>query len=346
MLLVGVVLLAGCSTSTNSGSSSGCKTTAPSTHDAKTIVIEGDPWSGYAAFRDGRLLDGTGFVAKYVEQLCQDVRAADLSAARADFVVTTLDQYLLHRPDGVVVGAIDQSQGADALALNTIQFPYLKSIDDVPQLVKQFRLAGGKKPVLAYTGNSPSEMLLNELANTSEQLRLTDFSLVSVDQSATAYQMLQENRAQLAIIWAPDTSAARSKGYTIALSSKDVPDSIVDVIVASNKLVKRDQNAVQAVVKAFYSKMDDLIAHSSALAQFIATDGNIDVASAQSVLDGIKLYGTRDADAFMNERIFPLDLPQMEQSVKAISAVLALNHSGIDPKAASIDGRYVSGLVR
>jgi ABC-type nitrate/sulfonate/bicarbonate transport system substrate-binding protein len=158
--------------------------------------------------------------------------------------------------------------------------------------------------------------------------------------------MLQDNRAQLAIIWAPDTSAALSKGYTIALSSKDVPDSIVDVIVASNKLVKRDPNAVQAVVQAFYSKMDDLIARPSALAQFIATDGNLDVASAQSVLDGIKLYGSRDADSFMNERIFPLDLPQMEQSTKAIAAVLALNHSGVDPKALSVDGRYISGFLR
>ena len=50
-------------------------------------------------------------------------------------------------------------------------------------------------------------MLLNELANTTDELRLADFELVSVDQSATAFEMLEADEAQLAVIWEPDTSA-------------------------------------------------------------------------------------------------------------------------------------------
>src|SRR5262249_27743123 len=154
---------------------------------------------------------------------------------------------------------IDQSRGADALALGTVHHKGLDSIDDLPGLVAEYK-AKGRKPVLAYTGSSPSEMLLNELANATDELRLSDFDLVSVDQSATAWKMLQKDEAQLAVIWEPDTSAARASGYTITLSSADVPNSIVDVILASDRLVARDPTAVQATVRAFYRRMDHLLA--------------------------------------------------------------------------------------
>lgn len=337
----GSCVLAACA----EGSSSACAPSAIPDHDESTLVIEGDAWSGYAPFRDEGLLDQSGYTTLYVEQVCQDVRAADLTEGRADVIVTTLDQYLLQHPEGTVVGVIDQSVGADALALGTVSHPELDSIDDVPGLVTQQAAAGGK-PVLAYTGNSPSEMLLNELANTTDELRLTDFELVSVDQSATAYEMLVADEAQLAIIWEPDTSAARAAGYTIALSSADVPDSIVDVIVASDRLIERDPLAVQAVVSSYYSTMDDFLARPEALEQFYAEDGGLDVQTAETLIAGIKLYGTRDVNSFMNEEIFPLDQPQILQSIDSIGSLLALIHPDIPLDQARVDGSYVSALTR
>jgi len=326
------------------GAAPGCAPSAIPAHGAHTLVVEGDPWSGYAPFRNPKLLDGTGYTSVYVEQLCQDVRAADLSAGRADIAVTTLDQYLLHHPAGTVVGVIDQSVGADALALGTVHHPGFDSIDDIPDLVRQYARRG-RKPVLAFTGNSPSEMLLNELANSTEEIRPTDFKLVSVDQSATAYKMLERDQAQLAVIWEPDTSAARASGYTITLSSKDVPDSIVDVIVASDKLIRRDPAGVQAVVGAYYSAMDGYLAHPDALERFYATDGHLDAKAARSVIGGIKLYGTRDADTFMNADVFPLDKPQVAQSVDSIGSVLALLHPDLPLDRARVDGAFVHTLA-
>jgi hypothetical protein len=327
-----------------SGASAGCDRAGVPGHPDDTIVIEGDPWSGYAPFRDEHLLDGTGYTALYVEQLCQAARAEDLSAGRAGIAVTTLDQYVLQHPDGTVVGVIDQSEGADALALNTLALPYLTSVDDLARLLDEYSERGGK-PVLAYTGSSPSEMLLNELANTTDELHLSDFELVSVDQSSTAYQMLQDDAAQLAVIWEPDTSRARAEGYTIALTSEDAPDSIVDVIVASNDLIERDPAAVQAVVRSFYTAMDGYLARPDELEGLVAGDGGLDREAARSVIAGIKLYGTRDADAFMNERVFPLDQPQVVQSVNAISSVLALAHPDVRPDTADVDGSYVHKLT-
>ncbi len=340
-----VGLLAACSQSGRSASSASCKASDIPIHDARTIIIEGDPWSGYAPFRDDHLLNGSGYTSRYVEQICQDVRASDVRSGRAGIEVTTLDQYLLNHPDGTVVGVIDQSEGADALALNTVEYPNLRSIDNLTQLIDQYK-AQNKKPVLAYTGNSPSEMLLNELANTFEELNLADFNLVSVDQSATAYNMLRTQQAQLAIIWEPDTSAARASGYTIALSSKNVPDSIVDVIVAGDVLLKHDPTAVLAVVTSFYKTIDGYLADPARLEQFVAKDGNLNVSDAKSVIAGIKLYGTKDANAFMNDSVFPLDQPLAGQSAKAIGAVLALNHPGLNLSSVAIDGSFVQRLVR
>jgi hypothetical protein len=327
------------------GAAASCPASDIPAHGDDTIVVEGDAWSGYAPFRDPALLDGTPYEMVYVEQVCQDVRAADLTAGRADIAVTTLDQYLLQSPAGTVVGVIDQSLGADALALGTVHHPELDSVDDIPALVDDFA-EDGRKPVLAYTGSSPSEMLLNELANTTELLRLTDFELVSVDQSATALEMLTEDDAQLAIIWEPDTSAARAAGYTITLSSRDVPDSIVDVIVAGDDLIARDPAAVEAVVGAFYRRMDGYIADPDALEAFYAEDGGLDAEAAGSIIAGIRLYGSRDADAFMNEDVFPLDKPQMEESLDSIGSLLALIHPDITLESAKVDGRYVHAIAQ
>jgi len=314
-------------------------------HGEDTLTVAGDPWSGYAPFRDPELMAGTAYSLAWVMQVCQDIRAADMDAGRLDFVVTTLDQYLLQAPAGTVVGVIDQSLGADALALGTVAHPELDSVDDIPALVDRFA-EQGRKPVLAYTGMSPSEMLLNELANTTEALRLSDFELVSVDQSLTAYDMLGKDEAQLAIIWEPDTSAARAEGYTISLSSADVPDSIIDVIVASDELIARDPGAVEAVLGAFYERMDGYLADREALTAFYAEDGGLDPAAADTIIDGIKLYGTEEADAFMNADVFPLDKPQVEESVDAIGSLLALIHPDITLENAKVDGRYVRALGR
>jgi OmpA-OmpF porin, OOP family len=343
-LAVGLVTAtAGCG---GSGSAApACEPSDIPQHDDHTLVVEGDPWSGYVLFRDEHLLDGTGYSSVYVEQLCQDERARDLTAGKADIVVTTLDQYLILQPEATLVGVIDQSLGADSLALGTVHHPELDSVDDIPALVEQYR-QHGDKPVLAYTGNSPSEMLLNELANTTEELRLSDFDLVSVDQSATAYQMLQDDKAQLAVIWEPDTSAAQAAGNTIALSSADVPDSIVDVILASDRLIERDPAAVQALVRSYYSTMDQYLADSDRLTRLFAEDGGLDADAASSIIGGIKLYGTSDANAFMNADVFPLDTPQVEQSVDSIGSLLALTHPDIQPDEAEVDGSYVRQLTR
>jgi OmpA-OmpF porin, OOP family len=340
LLPAALLLLATACTDDDGGT---CGGTEVPQHDGSTLVIEGDAWSGYAPFRDpDALLADTDLTAMYVDQPCQAARAADITSGRADIALTTLDQYILHEPEGTIVGVIDQSQGADALVMT----PDLNSIDDLPALIEEYA-AQGRKPVIAYTANSPSEMLLDELSNTYEELRLDDFELAPVDSSETALEMLKRDDAELAVVWEPDTSAAVASGRKIALSSKDVPNSIVDVIVASDDLVKSDPSTVQKLVEAYYAKMDSYLndPNQGALRALIAEDGGLTSDDAEKVIDGITLYGTAEASAFLNDDRFPLDRPQIQQSIDSIGSLVALIHPGVDPDHAKVDGRFVKELL-
>jgi len=341
-LATAAAALAGCSD--GAARAAGCEATEIPDHDAGTVVVEGDAWSGYAPFRLENLLQDTDYQLLYVDQPCQSERAADLTSGRADIALTSLDQYLIHDPDATVVGVIDQSRGADALALGTANHPDLRSLDDIADLVTRFR-TDGRKPVLAYTGDSPSETLLNELSNSFEQLRLADFELVEVDQSATAYDMLERDEAQLAVISEPDTSRAQAAGHTIALSSADVPGAIIDVILASDRVIESDRGAVNAVVASFYETMDRYLADPAALARLYAEDAGLGVEDAGSLLDGMVLYGSQEANAFMNDNVFPLDQPQIEQSIDSIGSTLALVQPDISLDRAKVDGTYTRAVV-
>ncbi len=76
-----------------------------------------------------------------------------------------------------------------------------------------------------------------------------------------------------------------------------------------------------------------------------AEDGGLEAADTESLIAGIRLYGTAEADAFMNDDLFPLDKPQVAESVDSIGSVLALVHPDLPLELADVDGSYVHGLV-
>ena len=264
----------------------------------------------------------------WTENTDQAVRACNMTAGKIDLMVTTAGQYLKHRPAGKLVGMIDESAGADALVFDTVKYPYLKTMGQVQKLVRDFK-AKGHQPVLAFAGDSPSEELLTELSNISEELKLSDFKLVPVADSPAAFAMLQKGEAQLAIVWEPDTSAARTSGYTVALSSKNVPRRILDVIVASDRLIKNNPAAVQAFVTEFYKARKWDVTHPSKYLAAIADDGKMKPEEAQTVLGGIHLYDAQESDLFLNQRAYPYDEVPIWESLSAITSIDALK----DPSA-------------
>jgi OmpA-OmpF porin, OOP family len=324
------------------GDEAGCSSPA-STDAVSGFQIEGDPWTGYAAFRDPAFSRLAGFNVAYADQLDQAVRACNLTSGKTDFLVTTIDQYLTHRPAGKIVAIIDQSAGADALVLDSVRHRYLKTMDQLPRLVRELSLQG-RKPVLAYTGNSPSDFLLTQIANSSEDLTLADFDLVSVDQSATAWQKLRQKEADVAVLWEPDVSAARAAGYTVAASSREFPDAIVDVLVASNRLIGPGDARVQSVVNAFYASRAAAVANPDKFAAATAADSKLTPEQTKNVLAGIRFYSTSEADRYMNTKEWPLAQTRLEESLEAVGAILSLKDRSIKPTNQMWDGRFVQAV--
>jgi OOP family OmpA-OmpF porin len=307
-----------------------------------TLIVEGDPWSGYMPFRWDEFLKGSGYQYSYREQLDQAVRARNMTEGKINFMVTTMDQYLKNKPAGKIVGMIDMSLGADALVLNTPMHPYLKSIDDLPRLVSELKKQG-RKPKIAYTGNSPSEWLFVKLSNTrSDELKRSDFEEIPVDVSTTALKMLQDKKVDLAVLWEPDVSSARQEGYTVALSSKDVPNSVLDVLVASDYIIQNDPAAVQAVVDAFYAFRDHAVQDHGWFVKLIAKDGNLDEPSTETLLQGVYFYDAKAADEYMNRRVYPLDETKAFEALQSIGGIVSLSDPTVQPVGSMIDGRFVA----
>jgi OmpA-OmpF porin, OOP family len=185
--------------------------------------VLGDTFSGYSTFRSDAFIEKItkrDLGISYENEFDQKKRAQRLGNG-ADVIVTTLDQFLLNKPDGHIVGLIDKTVGADAVVLNTKQFPSLKSLNDIKAL--KAKNPGLK---LVYSAGTPSEYLAKLLDIRFEGFKLADFQIVKVEESTEAYKLLQSDPSvAVAVLWEPFVSKAKRDGNTITLSSRDIPDS-------------------------------------------------------------------------------------------------------------------------
>jgi len=303
------------------------------------LTVLGDSFSGYSSLRalasEGRLTT-PGFDLDlslcYQEELDQ-ARRAELLGQGADLMVTTLDQYLTHRPAGKIVGLIDRTIGADAALLNTSRFPDLKSLDDIPALK-----AAHPELTLVYSAGTPSEYLARLLDIKFERFNLADFNVVAVEDSSQAYDLLQSDpNVAVAVLWEPDVSKAVQSGNTVVLSSRDVPYSIIDVVVASETLLAQP-DVLQGMMTAYYHHADGLM--GAALTNQIATDGGLSPQEAEAVLGGIDFFSSIETGQWFVDGT----LAQRIRSTEAILSLAGQSVPTADP-ASLYDPSFIEAAI-
>jgi OmpA-OmpF porin, OOP family len=283
------------------------------------LKILGDTFSGYSTFRNPAFLNAlkaSGLNLQYADEFDQAKRAASLSQGQADILVTTLDQFLKQKPAGRVVGLIDRTVGADAVVLNTKQFPQLKSLLNLTQLVKQSQ---GKPKVMTFAGDTPSEYLGLVLDTKFEAFNLSDFKLAKVVDASEAWKKMQnpnENVA-IAVLWEPFVTQARKQGDTVVLSSQDTPNTIVDVIVASDHLIQTHPEKISQFLGAYYHRIDRAAQESSQLQKDIAEDGKLSPTDAATVLKGINFFTSLETQRWLSDGTF-------EKRIGSTAAILTL----------------------
>lgn len=286
------------------------------------ISVLGDTFSGYSTFRNETFqaaLADNGIDVSYTDEFDQALRAQQLSEGNADLIVTTLDQFLQHQPEGKIVGLIDRTIGADAVVLNTPQYPQLTSLLDLQTLVKDAR-SQGQSVGIAFAGDTPSEFLALVLDTKFDSFNLSDFEVTRVADASEAWQLMQNPNQNIAIavIWEPFVTQARQQGYTMVLSSQDAPKSIVDVIVASDRLLQSKPDVVSDLLESYYRRIDANVGNSSQLQTQIAEDGGLSPTDAAAVMNGIEFFTAAEADQWITDGT-------LEQRIKATAAVLALS---------------------
>ncbi len=297
--LIVPVFLEGSSRPTNSAAVS------PAPLDLSKLKLLGDTFSGYSTFRNGSFqdtLEESGTQLDYDDEFNQAARAKALGDGRADFIVTTLDQFLRHRPQGRVVGLIDRTIGADAALLNSKKYPQLKSLIDLEQLVDRNK-SESKKLSIVYAGDTPSEYLALVLDTKFEAFNLADFNIIEVADASDAWDVLQDqsNNVAIAILWEPFVAQAEEQGYTVVLSSRDTPDSIIDVLVASDRRIAAQPEQVSNLLETYYRRIDSNMRSASELQEQVAQDGDLSPSDAATVLSGIDFFTATESKKWMDD---------------------------------------------
>lgn len=288
---------------------------------AKQVTLLGDTFSGYSTFRNQAFqsaLEETGIGLRYEDEFDQARRADRLNQGEADLIVTTLDQFLQQKPQGQIVGLIDRTVGADAVVLNTKKYPQLKSLLDLNQLVGQHQQRGQQLSI-AFAGDTPSEYLALVLDTRFEAFKLSNFETIRVGDASEAWKLLQDpsKNVAIAVIWEPYVTQARQKGYTVVLSSADAPGAIVDVIVASDRLIQSQPAVISEFLEAYYRRIDTNVRDASQLQAQIAEDGNLSKQDASTILQGIDFFTAAEARAWLTNST-------LDKRIGSTAAVLTL----------------------
>ena len=278
---------------------------ATETTDKSQLTLLGDSFSGYSIFRNREFqndLKKFNINFRYQEESSQSKRAEFLNKGKADLLVTTLDRYLKQKPQGKIVGLIDTTIGADAFVFNTKKYPNLNSLQDLSELVRE-KQAKGKKATITYAADSPSSYLFSlVLSNKLDALDKSDFQVKEVADASEAWKLLENSTENVAVgvISEPYVTKAREEGYQIALSSEDVPKSIVNVIVASDRLIESQPKKISQFLATYYRHLDANVREPSEIQKQIAEDANLSSDEAVQVLEGIDFFTSIEAQDWMN----------------------------------------------
>lgn len=285
------------------------------------LILLGDTFSGYSTFRNTEFqqaLRQEGVELHYANEFNQAQRTELLNSGEADLLVTSLDQFLTQQPQGKIVGLIDRTVGADAVVLNNKKYPQLNSLLDLNKLVHQ-ELKRNQSLGITFAGDTPSEYLALVLSTKFEAFNFSDFQVDEVADAADAWKRLQDpnQNTAVAVLWEPFVTQARMQGYKVVLSSQDTPETIVDVIVASNRLLQSQPEKVSAFLTAYYKQIDPHLLDASRLRSQIASDGKLSNADAATVLQGIKFFTAIEARNWLTSGT-------LDKQISSTAAVLAL----------------------
>jgi serine/threonine protein kinase/ABC-type nitrate/sulfonate/bicarbonate transport system substrate-binding protein len=328
--------------------------------DARVV---GDDFAGYAGFRQRHMdkLVSQNILYRFVRtrDTTADDSLAALASGEAEFALTTLDRVLLDHAAarnpkalGKIVAVVNVSLGDDALVLDTVEFPRLRSLGDLAGVVSKAKL----EPALAHAGGTPSayfDLRLDALLVALDQPKLRHvgeleqmqdvYDALLADSAARSGPVREGPAVVAALLREPWLSKAIDAGMTVAISTHDLPSAVIDVLVASPRVLAEQPELVDAVVGAYY---EGIVAQQNTPQELITSitrDLGLTSEEAARALAGSCLLDAVGAQAWLvaPERGEPLLAEAIEttwatlRSHAKVSGEVPSSSELIDPRAAT-----------
>lgn len=257
------------------------------------IVIGVDNWIGYFPLCSPvmqRRLYQQGYLLECIEDQADYAgRMQALAKGDLDLAVATVDSYLVNggasKFPGAMIAVLDESKGGDALVAWKDK---LASLDALRQ-AKDFKIA--------FTPDSPSDHLLKSIAVHFDltQLKQRRNWPVLTQGSEDALQKLLNKQVDAAVLWEPDVSKAlQEKGVLTLLSSAQTQRLIVDVLIASRKVIANKPEQLTALLNEYFQTLKHYRDHHDDLVSDVRKATDLSEAQVKTLLQGVQWQTLKD----------------------------------------------------
>lgn len=254
----------------------GCALT-PHNKPPERITIAMQEFVGYGLFylaRDKGFCTAEGVDLVFVNEQLDSARRDAFSHGMLDCEAGTLDLLISKRSQGVPVVAVmklDRSYGADGLVA-------AEGIDTVRGLA-------GKKVALA-TGDVGETLLIYLLRK--EGLPYNEITIVPKSPEDVAQAFLK-GEADAAVTWEPQLSIALTRpGSRVIVTSKELPEIIVDTLNVREDFIKNNPRAVMGLMRAWFRALKYYREHPMEASEVIARYYKISAEEYRNIVGGLR----------------------------------------------------------
>lgn len=130
--------------------------------------------------------------------------------------------------------------------------------------------------------------LLDDAGMSSKDVKIVD---MTIEQAGNAFVAGQ---CDAACIWDPYFSKAKKAGGTVLYSSADDPNLITDALAASSNIIKKNPDAVKAMIKSYYDAIDYWKANQAEASKFMGDKMGMTAADFDAMMKGLIVPSEKD----------------------------------------------------
>lgn len=236
-------------------------------------------WPGFAI---GFVAQEQGYFGdldiEFVTMDDSSARHAAFQSGKIDVMISSADVFVQERAQGIngtVFLVTDESAGGDGIVVQ-------------PRIDHPTDLRGSR---IAYARATPSHYLLYRVLKQSG-LTPSDITPVVVEDPGHAGQAFIGGTVDAAVTWEPLLTQVRESGKgRVLITTKEMPGTIVDVLVASKSLTK-DANILESIIRGWLKGVQYAKENSEEAAIIMARGLNIPSEEAKGMMAGLKLADT------------------------------------------------------